>query len=198
MTGGIETDARHLCAQLGLLDDLTPAAVRAAPSAAAEGVFRAFRPSAGAAGLAWVALPAWAKLQALDTVVALQVPNAATLAAVPSVASTPGQILLVVDRAAASEPVSSQHYYLAAKKPSSLLVGVGGRPLPERVEVVAGGSVASGAAVLGRLVLVVRPPAAEQTKPKNLPEGLRDLGDGADMPDGDDDVMEVHVPEEDE
>ena len=184
-----------------MLDDVTPAVVRSAPSAAAEGVFRAFRPGGGgggAAGLAWVALPAWFKLQALDTVVALQVPNAAMLSAVPSVASTPGQILLIVDRASASEPVSAQHYYLAAKKPSSLLVGVGGRPLPERVEVVAGGSVPAGAAVLGRLVLVVRPPATDQSKPKNLPEGLRDLGDGGDMPEGDDDVMEVHVPEDDE
>ena len=176
---------------------MTPAAVRAAPSAAAEGVFRAFRPSAGAAGLAWVALPAWAKLQALDTACALQVPNAATLTAVPSVCSTPGQILLVIDRAAATQPPSAQYYYLAAKKPSSLLVGVGGRPLPERVEIVAGGSLAPGAAVLGRLVLVVRPPATEPSKPKNLPEGLRDLGDGDDMPDDDNDVMEVSIPDDD-
>jgi len=175
--------------------------VRSAPSAPCEGVFRAFRPAqSGPAGLAWVALPAWAKLQALDTAVALQVPNAAALSAVPSVASTPGQVLLIVDRAAASQPPSAQHYYIAAKKTSSLLVGVGGRPLPERIEVVAGGSLAAGAVVLGRLALVVRPPATEQATPKNLPEGLRDLGDVGEYGDvgDDDDVMAVSVPEEDD
>lgn len=185
-------------AQLGSLDDLTPAAVRGAPSAVAEGVFRAFRPTSGAAGLAWVALPAWAKLQALDSAVAMQVPNAATLKAIPAVCSTPGQILLIVDRAAATGPTSAQHYYIAAKKASSLLVGVGGRPLPERIEVVAGGSLA-GAPVLGRVVLVVRPPALGAAKPKNLPEGLRDLGDSdlGDMPDDDNDVMAVAIPDDD-
>ena len=109
-----------------------------------------------------------------------------------------GQILLILDRAAATGPTSAQHYYVAAKKASALLVGVGGRPLPERIEVVAGGSLAAGAAVLGRLVLVVRPPATEPSKPKNLPEGLRDLGDGDDGPEGDDDVMHVSIPEDDE
>jgi len=186
--------------QLGLLDEMTPAAVRGAPSAAAEGIFRAFRPaSSGAASLAWVALPAWAKLQALDTAVAILVPNAANLKEIPTVCSTPGQILLIIDRAAAAGPTSAQHYYIAAKKPSSLLVGVGGRPLPERVEVVSGGLLAAGAAVLGRIVLVVRPPALGAAKPKNLPEGLRDLGDMdlGDMPEGDDDVMQVAIPDDD-
>ena len=159
-----------------MLDDVTAAAVRLASSAAAEGVFRAFRPGGGAA-CAWVALPAWAKLQEIsDTAVALQVGDTKRLTVAPLVAATPGPALLIIDRSAAGGAALAEHFYIVAKAPSALLVGTGGKPLPERLELAAGGALPAGAAVVGRLALVVRPPLDEVKPPRNLPPGLRDLG----------------------
>ena len=162
-----------------MLDDVTAAALRLAPSAACEGVFRAFRP---AAGVAWVALPAWNKLQSLDTAVMLQVADTAALTVMPTVASTRGPALLVVDRADVAP--AAEHFYVVAKAASKLLLGAGGKPLPEKLALVDGGSLPPGAVVCGRLVLVVRPPVDAAAAPKNLPPGLRDLGIADD--DGDD------------
>ena len=167
-----------------MLDDVTAAALRLAPSAACEGVFRAFRPSAG---VAWVALPAWNKLQSLDTAVVLQVADTAALSVAPSVASTPGPALLVVDRADVTP--AAEHFYVVAKAASKLLLGAGGKPLPEKLALVDGGSLPPDATLCGRLVLVVRPPAEASALPKNLPAGLRDLGiaDDDGEPAGEDD-----------
>jgi hypothetical protein len=156
---------------LGMLDEVTPSQLRLAPSAACEGVFRAFRP---AGGVAWVALPAWAKMQKADSAVVLQIADTRTLTVAPSIANTIGPALLVVDRADVTP--QDEHFYIVAKAASALLMGAGGRPLPQKLELAAGGAVPAGAAVLGRLALVVRPPGTVTGSAKNLPKGLRDLG----------------------
>jgi hypothetical protein len=155
-----------------MLDDVTPAALRAAPSAACEGVFRAFRPSGN---VTWVALPAWAKMQGADTAVVLQIADTRTLTVAPAVAATNGPALLVIDRADIAT-INPENFYLVARAPSSVLLGAGGRPLPAKLELAAGGALPAGGAVVGRLALVVRPPATGMQTPKNLPPGLRDLG----------------------
>ncbi len=151
---------------------MTPAALRLAPSAACEGVFRTFRPSGACA---WVALPAWAKMQAgADAAVALQVPDTRALTVAPAVAATAGPALLVVDRSVSVPHPES--YFLVARAPSALLLGAGGKPLPQKLELAAGGAIPAGATLCGKLVLVVRPPTEATNAPKNLPPGLRDLG----------------------
>jgi hypothetical protein len=166
-----------------MLNDVTPAALSGAPSSACEGVFRAFRPSGNTA---WVALPAWAKMQGADTAVVLQVADTRTLTVAPAVAATNGPALLVIDRADIAT-ISPENFYLVSRAPSSVLLGAGGKPLPAKLELAAGGALPAGGTVVGRLALVVRPPATVTQAPKNLPPGLRDLGiaeDGEDDADG--------------
>ena len=141
-------------ALLGTLDDITPAAVRAAPAVALEGVFNTFKP---AGGTTWVALPAWAKLAELTGLFAVSVPDTKRLPGVPQLHASPGPALLVFDRNAVSP--SPKSYYLVAR-PSSLLVDAAGKNSLQRMELLPGGEVAGikGATVCGQMLVACRPP----------------------------------------
>ena len=141
-------------ALLGSLDDITPGAVKAAPSVVLEGVFNTFKP---AGGTSWVALPAWAKLAALSGLFAVFVPETKRLAAVSQLRASPGPALLVFDRNAVTP--SPKSYYLVAR-PSSLLVDAAGKNSLQRMELLPGGEVAAikGATVCGQLMVACRPP----------------------------------------
>jgi len=179
---------------LGSLEELTAERLAAAPQCVTEGVFNAFRPAGGL----WVALPAWAKLATLPGLVALQVNDTRQLTAIPSLASSPGPCLLLVERCSAGAPTTPlrAHYYVVQRSSSLLLDARGGKAL-QRLEVMSGSDAAGGGGggkvtVLGRLVLACRPPLPSGT-PKEMKEGVKDLGD-ADDDDEDDDVDGCGIP----
>jgi len=173
---------------LGFLDDVTPQAVKLAPRASPEGVFNAFKPPAGSS--TWVALPAWAKMQPLTGAVAIQVVDTRSLTAVPNLCRSGGPCLLVVDREELQP--QSKHFYLVSRA-SSLLLDAGGRAgALQRLEVVPGAQASDkGVTVCGQLVLACRPPLPPGA-PKEMPEGIQDLGVANEEEDG----MDVAFPEE--
>ncbi len=156
---------------LGMLDDVTPQMVTLAPRALSEGVFNAFRP---AGNTTWVALPAWAKLQAIEAAVAVQVTDTRSLTSVPSLSAFAGPALLIINRDA-TEP-DPKNYYMVAKA-SSLLIDAGGRNKIQKLDILPGlQAAAPGATVCGQVILACRPPLPPGA-PKDMPAGMRDLGD---------------------
>lgn len=172
------------------LDEATQQSLAMAPAAVTEGVFNSFRPIGGTT---WVALPAWAKLAPLTRVVAIQVPDTRALTTVASLSAFPGPCLLIVDRDV-SGPPEAQNFYVVTR--SSALLDAGGRNKMQRLEIVPGADAGrAGVTVCARLVLACRPPLPPGT-PKDMPEGLTDLGDlSPEEMSGD--GMDVAFPEDD-
>jgi len=112
---------------LGDINKVTGASMNAIPSTKGEGVFGIFNPKGSAQ---WVALPNWDGLSVCKNPFAVSVSNTAALKNSGVLQDRQEPALLIVDRGQTTPSPSA--FYLAAKKSTLMLAGMGGRAKTRR------------------------------------------------------------------